>query len=366
VDTAPLVAAGLYDPDASDAEDRLGLLRYLLAAGATIDEMVASVGSGNLTSLALDHRLSRGPLALVDVAQRSGRPLDEVRETYRLLGVEVSDPTVAMFDDREVRLLGLLSLATASLPEGISEEILRSIGSALSIVAESEVSVFVGSVEDVLDQQGGQLHRAELTTATGELALELGELMAPLLRHHLWSAIVRQRAAMVTSHDRLDTLLAVGFVDLVGFTSASAAMGSVELLAFMQQFHSRTYDVVTTRGGRVIKHIGDEIMFSGIDPAQACDIGLALIEAFSETSSLPRGGLAFGSVIARHGDLYGTIVNLASRLADTAVPGELLADTAVASAVTDGRLELEPAGRRSLKGFPDPVAVVSVRRAGER
>ena len=86
------------------------------------------------------------------------------------------------------------------MPPGVAQEILRAIGSALAVVADSEVSVFVGTVEDVIDQQGDQLHRAELTTATGELALELGELMAPLLRHQLWAAVSRQRASMTTSH----------------------------------------------------------------------------------------------------------------------------------------------------------------------
>jgi adenylate cyclase len=189
--------------------------------------------------------------------------------------------------------------------------------------------------------------------------------MAPLLRHHLWSAISRQRAAMVSSQDRLDTTLSIGFVDLVGFTTASGAMAPVELLEFMRDFHRRTFDVVTRRGGRVVKHIGDEIMFTATDPLVACDIALALIEAFGTSGSRPRGGLAHGTVIARHGDFYGTIVNLAARLADIAVPGEVLADSGVADLVSadDARFVVEPAGRRSLKGFADPVSVVAVSRA---
>jgi adenylate cyclase len=365
VDIDRLIAAGLYDPDAPDAEDRLGLLRYVSDSGATIDEMLAAVATGGLTSLVLDHDLNRGPLAAVDVAERSGTPLDVVLETYRLLGVDVPDPRQAIFDEREVRLLEILDMAMGSLPAGLSEEILRAIGSALTIVAESAVSVFVGSVEDLIDQQGGQLHRAEMTTATGGLALELGELLGPLLRHHLWAAVSRQRAAMITSRDRLDTLLSIGFVDLVGFTSASAAMDSVELLEFMREFHSRAFDLVTGRGGRVVKHIGDEIMFAVLDPTMACDIGLALIEAFGVAGSHPRGGVAHGAVIARHGDFYGTVVNLASRLVDAAVPGELLADADIAPLVSGGEspFVVEPAGRRLLKGFAEPVAVVSITRA---
>ena len=108
-----------------------------------------------------------------------------------------------------------------------------------------------------------------MTTATGELGLQLGEMMAPLLRHHLWAAISRQRAAMVASHDRLDSTLSVGFVDLVGFTAASATMQAGRAARVHAHFHSRAFDVVTTRGGRVVKHIGDEIMFTVGDPVAA-------------------------------------------------------------------------------------------------
>ena len=280
-------------------------------------------------------------------------------------GSPVTDVDDPAFEEREVRLVELMALTGVNLPSGMGDEILRSVGAALTIVAESEVAAFVGSFEDELDRQGGQLNRAQITTATGELALELGDLMAPLLRHHLWTAVARQRAAMAGSHDRLDTSLTVGFVDLVGFTSRSASMAPAELLDFMQEFHARTFDVVTGHDGRVVKHIGDEIMFTVADPAQACDIAIDLIEAFDVHGARPRGGLAHGSVIARHGDYYGTIVNLAARLVDTAIPGEVLAAAGITESLGDrsDRFIIEPAGRRSLKGFADPVRVVSVSRS---
>jgi adenylate cyclase len=70
-------------------------------------------------------------------------------------------------------------------------------------------------------------------------------------------------------------------------------------------------------------------------------------------------------MVARYGDLYGPTVNLASRLADIAVPGELLAGADIATAVAaapDGGvgLRFEPAGRRLLKGFDEPLVVTSV------
>jgi class 3 adenylate cyclase len=273
----------------------------------------------------------------------------------------VTDLDVPAYLEREVRLLELLDVTRPALPQGMAEEFLRSLGEAMTLIAESGVSAFVGSVEDVLEA-GSPRERAEVTTATGELALELGSLLQPVLRHHLWAAIQRQRAAMRTSVDRRESTVAVGFVDLVGFTAITAAMSTAELLEFMQRFHQQAFDVVTGAGGRVVKHIGDEIMFSSPEADAGCEIALALLEAFDDADSLPRGGLAQGIVVARHADFYGPVVNLAARLVDVAVPGEVLASAGLAEIASD-RYAFEPAGRRQLKGFRDPVPVVSVGRS---
>jgi adenylate cyclase len=362
VDIDRLVGAGLYEPDAADAGDRLELLDFLSAAGATLAEMVEADRTGSLASLAADLRMRRGDLSAVELSERAGVSLDAVTEVYRLLGLAIVDPTDRIFDDREVQLLELLEARDGPVPDRITDEILRSIGAGLAIIAESSVSAFVGSVEGSLDRPGGELHRASVTAASASAALELGSLLGPLLRHHLWAAVRRQRAAMTGSEDRLDTRSAVGFVDLVGFTSLTASFEASELLEFVRDFHQRTVDVVTRRGGRVVKHIGDEIMFSAVDPGEGCEIALSLVEAFADDRSQPRGGLAYGRLVARHGDYYGPIVNLAARLADIAVPGEVLADAALAATVDDGRVAFDPAGQRMLKGFAEPVAVVSVAR----
>ena len=85
--------------------------------------------------------------------------------------------------------------------------------------------------------------------------------------------------------------------------------------------------------GHIVKHIGDEVMFVALDAGDGCAIAREITSACSEGIE-PRGGVAFGEVIARHGDYYGTVVNLASRLAELAVPGEVLVDEAAATSAT--------------------------------
>jgi adenylate cyclase len=99
-------------------------------------------------------------------------------------------------------------------------------------------------------------------------------------------------------------------------------------------------------------------MFVALDVAAGCAIAQSLTREFDTEGIEPRAGLAFGDVISRYGDYYGPVVNLASRLADLAVPKEILVDAATAAAAT--AVVLRPAGRRLLKGFDEPVEVYSL------
>jgi adenylate cyclase len=173
----------------------------------------------------------------------------------------------------------------------------------------------------------------------------------------------------VITSDYTTARLAVGFVDLVGFSSLAQDLTPAGLSDLLDEFEDRAYETIAEHGGQLVKHIGDEIMFVVLEPAAACDIALSLVEAFREEHSavMPRGGLATGDLLTREGDYYGVEVNLAARLADIAVPEEILAsaDTKRLAEKDDDADELvfEPAGRRALKGFAVPVEVFSLSRA---
>ena len=137
----------------------------------------------------------------------------------------------------------------------------------------------------------------------------------------------------------------------------SQAMGPQELAAFVGEFEAQAHDVATAEGARVVKLIGDEVMFVAVEPQAACEIAIDLIAQFRGEHVTPRGGLAYGSLLTRGGDYYGPIVNLASRIGDLAVPCELLATPDVAARCA---FDFEPAGRRLLKGFDEPVPLVSL------
>jgi adenylate cyclase len=188
--------------------------------------------------------------------------------------------------------------------------------------------------------------------------------MGTIFAHHLRDAIARQRASHTDTTDRSLSRLAVGFVDLVGFTPISRQAAPSDLLQLIGQFELEAFEVAAAHNGRVVKHIGDEVMFVALDVAAGCSIAAALTDAFDTKGIEPRAGLAFGDVISRYGDYYGPVVNLAARLADLAVPKEVLVDAAAAEAARGASVLLEPAGRRLLKGFDEPVEVYSVAAIG--
>ena len=114
----------------------------------------------------------------------------------------------------------------------------------------------------------------------------------------------------------------VGFADLVGFTAQTQQLDTTELADVVGRFESIAYDVVAAHGGRVVKTIGDEVMFVHDDAVQACRTALVLARRYRTTRRSPTcaSGWPAGPVLERDGDVYGPTVNLASRIVSIAYP----------------------------------------------
>jgi adenylate cyclase len=242
---------------------------------------------------------------------------------------------------------------------------MRVFGSSLARIAEAAVALFLANVEAPLVER----HESELALAQANLravqALDtVSDSVRGILRAHMEVAIRRLRTARETRTMHDTVRLTVGFVDLVGYTRLSQQLDAHALGALVERFESLASDVVAGRDGRLVKLVGDAVMFVATDARAACDIALTLLERFADDPAVtPRGGLAAGTVLARGGDYYGSAVNLASRMGELAVPREILVTAEVVAAAEAGPFRFEPAGRRILKGFEAPVALYTVARA---
>ena len=335
------------------------LRAHLAELGAT-DEELAGLDDDDLIGLAGDLQLRAGlDLDLDGVARATGCDAAQVRTIYEGMGLRVED--LAGFGEGDITLVSLVTSDTSGIVDLVGPQLLRVAGSSLARLAEATVAAYVQDVEHREAAVGDLLSEADQNALASALVLVLGDALPTVFRHHMWTAVRRQRAAQSGVESPEIVRLAIGFVDLVGFTSLSRFAGPAELIATIDDFERRAFEIAHRCGGRIVKSIGDEVMISAHDARTVAAIALELISgAEADPSVAPRGGVSAGDVLFRLGDYYGSVVNLASRLTGEAVPGEVLIDQPLDDG--DG-LSTQPAGRRSLKGFDEPVAVWSVEPA---
>jgi adenylate cyclase len=364
-DLGAFEARGLYDPHAANAGERRELLEWLSARGISADDAAAVLARRrSLTAVAGDLVLRPGSrMTASEVATTIGMPVDKVRRISLAVGLPVAGDE-PVFTPADIEMLELFGAGGELFGEAALEQFLRVVGSSLARIADAAAALFLAEVEAPLaERQAGELALAQANLEAIQLLAPLRQVMDALFLSHMELAIARSEAAREHSTSLVTGYLCVGFVDLVGFTQLSQQMPVAELRTLVDDFESAAYDVVGSRGGRVVKLIGDEVMFVAVDPVAACEIGLALLARFGDdTAVMPRGALALGEVLTRGGDYYGTVVNLASRVADLAVPREILVTGALRDRV-DGAgagVTFSPAGRRMLKGFDDPVELFAL------
>jgi adenylate cyclase len=356
-------AAGLYDPAAPNAADRLALLEWLAARGITLAQMVEAQRERTLSGIAGDLALRPGPrLTARDIARQHGLTVDQVLAVSLAAGLPPRTADEPGYTLGDGELFATFVGGAAMFGEAATLRFTRVIGSSLARIAEAAVSLFQVNVEGPLRESGSELAIAKENLRAIESLEGVRSLLREFFSSHIETAIRRLREA------RADVTLgmvrlAVGFVDLVGFTAIGRRFTPREFVTVVERFEETAYDTVAARDGRVVKLIGDEVMFVVRDPAAACEVALTLVERFADDPAVtPRGGLAWGEVLYRGGDYYGPTVNLAARLAQIAVPGELLVTTDVATESRRDALRFEPAGKRMLKGFDEPVALLAVAR----
>ena len=192
----------------------------------------------------------------------------------------------------------------------------RVIGSSMARVASALVDAVSARAEKAGSGRAARSTRrcSSRWRRSGEAFLEsFPAILDQVWRRHLQAAA--RRRLLRTESDESNGVV-VGFADLVGFTALAQQVSDEELAEVVDQFERLAYDVVVAGGGRVLKMIGDEVMFLVEDPVAAAEIALGLADASRDAAELSdvRVGLALGPVLEREGDAYGPTVNLASRI----------------------------------------------------
>jgi len=346
---------------ALDAGDMTELLR---AAGMGDEQIAKAREDHHLELLAIEHLVvpEPGEYDLQGIADASGLTPEQITRLWRSLGFAEPQPGDHLFTDVDVDMLRTIGqlLTMGWIDDELTIQMARVIGSSLSRVA----SALIDSIDPEEPRQPSNRPRTDDGFAA------VAPLLLPMLLQvmdYVWRRHVQAeaRARMAREHaDGDPDHRVVGFADLVGFTALSQQIDAHELAEVVDRFETIAYDTVNRLGGRVVKMIGDEVMFSVPDEASATEIALSLAETYRDDDELSdvRVGLAAGPVLQREADLYGPVVNRASRIVNIAFPGSVVVSGEIIESIdgTDG-VTWKSIGSRNLKDI-GKVPLFLVRR----
>ena len=309
---------------------------YLLDRGVPADQIHHAERANTLHLLVMEHLILPEPLRYtpVQVAELTGMSVEQLRQLWRSLGFPDVPDDVAAFSDYDVEAITTLNglLTSGMVDEQVAMQLARVIGSSMARIAEAEITaspVLAGAADDAA--------RSELLIQTADAVLpSLSRLLEYAWRRHL--QVAARRGTLVNADEDAPTVtLAVGFADMVGFTALSQQLSDRALAEVVGRFEDQAFNTVVRGGGRVVKMIGDEAMFVCTEVGDSVRIGMDLAEAFSHEDSVGevRVGIAYGPVLARDGDYYGPVVNLASRIVNIANPGSVVVSPDVRDALAD-------------------------------
>ncbi|MFE4195309.1 adenylate/guanylate cyclase domain-containing protein [Paenarthrobacter sp. NPDC056912] len=317
-----------------------------------------------------------------EVAAGAGVSILSARKVWRALGFpNFGDEDVAFTERDQAALSSILDLVRAGiLTEEAAISVTRSIGQMTDRMVVWQIEALV---EDMVSEQGipDAVARKQLVGQLPALVDSLEEILVYSYRRQLNAGVqrlaVRAEAGLQASEegregDEDDSPLplarAVGFADLVSYTSLSRRMNEKTLAQLVQRFENKCAEIISVGGGRLVKTVGDEVLYIAETPAAGAEISLALAQAFTEDEILPqcRVSMVWGRILSRLGDIYGPTVNLAARLTTLAQPGTVLVDAMTAAALgQDDRFVLVPQKSENVRGFGEIHPVMLARGRGK-
>lgn len=306
------------------------------------------------------------------VAQSGATP-EFARRVWRALGFATLEEDTLGFTDQDVEAL---SRATDLLRRGVLTEdaairMARAMGQTMARLADWQTSVLSSqaqaasaaagpaqsspaqsspvpdaeqdtkaeSAQQATSQSSAEEALGALTGLASDFLPDAEQLLIYAWRRQLAASATRTLAVLQDGEDHAPHYfpMVVGFADLASFTTLSRDLDEVELAELVEQFEASAADDIASGGGRVVKTLGDAVLYVADAADQAADIALRLAEGLNTTAAMPdvRVGLAYGPVLALLGDVFGTTVNRSSRLTSFARPGTVLIDDTLAAQLCD-------------------------------
>lgn len=304
-----------------------------------------------------------------EVAAAAGISTDDARRLWRALGFPDATHQVAFtLADQHALELVVRTVAESGIDFETMLRLTRAIGHTVARLADWQTATLATALEQFTntDLTSPESMKAALALVEGQVP-NFDQLLVYAWRRHLAAAVGRIDMLGQADEDLHVPQATVGFADLVSFTALSNELDENEIGELVEVFETRCSDVIADHNGRVIKTLGDSVLFLESDPVQAIDIALDIIAVIGGDERLPdvRLGLATGPVVLRMGDVYGPPVNLAARFTAVARRNRVIIDERTAELLPPAEFETRPLPARPIRGFGD-IEPVTVRRTRPR
>jgi adenylate cyclase len=384
-----LVAVGAIEPlpdGRFDARDGAvaSTVGAMLEAGIPLDDLAWAMGSGRFGIRSLGHIFSepspRTAKRYADLIASLGDAASVLPAVYAALGIPEPEPDDHPRADEIEILTAFVGLWYSVDPTGEANvRVARQVGDATRRIAEVWLDVWDEVARPDATTQGAPTvgtHARPADPADPSQNLSIG--MAEMGRRLV--SLVHERQVEATLNSRIINAIeqvlltsghlparavrppAIAFVDLADFTTLTERRGDEAAAKTAAGLLELAEAAGRREGGRVVKELGDGVLLRFPDAERALRAVRELVGSTTD-AGLPaaHAGIAAGPVVVRDGDVFGRTVNLASRIADLAGPGELIVEEGVVVALPRGTAAFEPIGRVELKGIADPVALWRVR-----
>ncbi|UJA20708.1 MerR family transcriptional regulator [Thermoleophilia bacterium SCSIO 60948] len=332
--------------------------------GHSLDELRKAVSDGRLAFGFVEELLPgrERSRTLADAAESAGLEAELVERIQVMLGTPSELSTTLTDEDVEA-----MKLVAGTLEDGMPLvavlQLVRVYAQSIRKIAEAEVRLFHLFVHEPMIRDG--VGAAEIATQMEGMVSSLLPATAPLMRYVHERYLRFYLEQDVVGHMETDfagdletglghVQMTFCFIDLTGFTRYTEEEGDEEAIGLIERF-VETVESTLPSEALIVKTIGDEVMVVSPDASMLTEWAVGFLTLFSERPK-PRVGLHHGRAVYRDGDYFGTEVNLAHRIVNRALAGEVMVTESILEA-THGvdYLEFEPIGAVELKGFPAPV-----------